>query len=174
MAPWEGWQVPAFRHAGKSKSVTLTRVQLAIRRISSNVAETPFEVMEGFNERWWNRLVQGERWEWFSFLDVGGTEVARAECVPGAHVGRAYASVSIPADGFVEIAFLEVRAGTRRQGVGREVVRLLEEAHPGRQLAAFSEHADEFWSALGWQRHIRLNRNPQPYRPLFVSPAAVL
>jgi hypothetical protein len=101
------------------------------------------------------------------------TEAARAECVPRAHVGSDYAGVCIPEDGFVEIAFLEVRDGTRRQGAGREVVRLLREAHPGRQLAAFSEHADEFWGALGWQRHIRLNGNPWPHRPLFVSPAAV-
>jgi len=63
--------------------------------------------------------------------------------------------------------------GTRRRGLGREAVRLLEEAHPGRQLAAFSQRADEFWGALGWQRHIQLNRNPQLYRPLFVSPAGV-
>jgi hypothetical protein len=163
----------AFRDAGTTKSVTLTLVQLTTRCIESNVAETPFEVVEGFNERWWNRLVQGERSEWFSFLNVGGTEAARAECVPGAHVGSAYAGVPIPADGFVEIAFLEVREGTRHQGVGREAVRLLKEAHPGWQLAAFSEHADKFWGALGWQRHIQLNRNPQLYRPLFVSPAAV-
>jgi ribosomal protein S18 acetylase RimI-like enzyme len=154
--------------------VTLTRVQLPTRRISSSTAETPFEVVEGFNERWWNRhLVQGERLEWFSFLDVGGTEVARADCIPVAHIGNAYTGVSIPADGFMEITFLEVREGTRRQGVGREAVHLLEETHPGRQLAAFSEHADEFWDALGWQRHIRPNRNPELYRSLFVSPVAV-
>lgn len=160
--------------AGKSKSVTLTRVQLATRWISPHVAETPFEVVEGFNERWWNRrLVQGERSEWFSFLDVEGMEIARVESIPEAHIGSTYAGVSIPAEGFVEITFLEVREGTRRQGVGREVVHLLKEAHPGRQLAAFSQHADEFWGALGWQRHIRLNRNPQLYRPLFVSPASV-
>jgi hypothetical protein len=73
----------------------------------------------------------------------------------------------------VEIAFLEVQEGTRRQGADREVIRLLKETYPGRQLAAFSEHADEFWGALGWQRHIRLNRNAQHYRPLFVSPAAL-
>ena len=154
--------------------MTLTRVQLATRWISPNVAETPFEVVEGFNERWWNRrLMEGGRSEWFSFLDVGGTEVARAESVPEAHVGSVYAGVSIPAEGFVEIAFLEIREGARRWGVGRQAVRLLKEAHPGRQLAAFSERADEFWGALGWQRHIRLNRNPQLHRPLFVSPAAV-
>jgi GNAT superfamily N-acetyltransferase len=152
----------------------LTRAQLATCWISPNVAETPFEVVEGFNERWWNRcLKRGERSEWFSFLDVDGTEVARAESIPEAHIGSAYAGVSTPAEGFVEIAFLEVQEGTRRRGVGREAVRLLKEAHPGRQLAAFSEHADEFWGALGWQRHIRLNRNPQLYRPLFVSPAGV-
>jgi len=160
--------------AGKSKSVTLTRAQLATRWITPTVAETPFEVVEGYNERWWNHLLtQGERSEWFSFLDVDGTEVARAESIPEAHIGRTYAGVSTPAEGFVQIAFLEVPEGTRRRGVGREAVRLLQEAHPGRQLAAFSEHADEFWGALGWQRHTRLNRNPQRYRPLFVSPAGV-
>src|ERR1700734_2662157 len=104
--------------------------------------------MQGFEERWWNRTVHPEASEWFSFLDAGGTEIARAECIPGQHIGTAYAGVSIPEDGFVEIAFLEVREGTRRQGVGREVIRLLNETHPGRQLAAFSEHADEFWGAL--------------------------
>lgn len=150
----------------------LTPVQLAPRRISSGFAETPFEVMQGFNERWWNRRGHREGPEWFSFLDAGGTEVARAECIPGQHIGRAYAGVLIPEDGFVEIAFLEVREGTRRQGTGREVVRFLQEAHPGRQLAAFSEHTDEFWGALGWQRYIRLDSDPR-YRPLFVGPAAV-
>lgn len=60
----------------------------------------------------------------------------------------------------MEITFLEVRAGTRRQSAGREVVRLLQEAHPGRQFAAFSEYADVVWGALGWQRHVRLDGNP--------------
>lgn len=73
----------------------------------------------------------------------------------------------------MEIAFLEVKEGTRRRGAGREVVRLLEETYPGRQFAAFSEHADEFWGALGWERHIRLSRDARLYRPLFVSPAVV-
>jgi hypothetical protein len=118
--------------AGRSKSVILTPVRLASRRLSSSVAETPFEVMQGFNERWWNRLVHLEGSEWFSFLDAGGTEAARAECVPRAHVGSDYAGVCIPEDGFVEIAFLEIREGARRQDADREVVRLLQEAHPGR------------------------------------------
>jgi hypothetical protein len=95
----------------RAKSVELTRVQLAIRHISPKLAETPFEVTEGFNKRWWNRIVQGERLEWSSFLDVEGTEAARAD-------------------------------------------------------------ADEFWGALGWQRHNRPDRNILHYRPLFVSPAA--
>jgi hypothetical protein len=33
------------------------------------------------------------------FLDTGGTEVARAECIPEQLIGRAYADVSIPEDG---------------------------------------------------------------------------
>jgi hypothetical protein len=142
-----------------------------MRYISLRVAETHFELREGFNDRWWNRIVGDEVWEWSSFLDVSGAEVARAECKPGSHAGNAYADVATPADGFVQITFLEVREGKRRAGAGREAVRLLMEAHPGRQLAAFSEHADDFWAALGWQPHIRPGRHALHYRTLFVSPA---
>lgn len=106
----------------------------------------------------------------YSFTDETGEEIARALLRARAgFVDIDDAGVSLPADA-LSVDFIEVRADLLhpRRGVGTRVVRELESMHPISTLYAFSEGADKFWRATGWE-FIPRRDGRTSYRPLFVS-----
>jgi hypothetical protein len=61
----------------------------------------------------------------------------------------------------------------RGRGIGHAVIDLLHNRYPDRQLVAFSEGADGFWSSLGWLRHLHADPEEASLRrPLFIQPQA--
>ena len=137
----------------------------------SVVPYRPFSRADGFRTHWWvGYLVgNGESLEWWAYRDDGPDDVARVEVKLNPRFEHSY-QVSAPANGFIEIVFIEVRQGQQRRGVGRDVVSQLRSAYPGRTLAALSEE-DAFWSALGWSAHLRPNvPDPHKYKTLFIAP----
>lgn len=130
---------------------------------------SPFDLtLAGYTDRWWNmhRSPVGEsRYETFTFM-LNGEEVARAEVDPDDAVLGDYVDLQTPLD-VARVTFFEVRAHRRREGIGRSAAELLAEHYPGASLAAFSEQADEFWSACGWHLHRRADGDPR-FQPLFV------
>lgn len=132
----------------------------------------PFDESAGFEDRWWHEFrYDAEHLRWYS-VDSVCEEVARVELELDADCGTSY-GITPPAEGFVEITFIEVRENQRRRGIGRRTVEFLtNHLHPGRQFAAFSEEADEFWASLGWTGHYHpedRGRGPH-HRTLFISP----
>ena len=138
----------------------------------TRVRYKPFDPTAGFRTYWWvDHLVNtgsGVQ-EWWSYRSRGA-EVARVEILLNAQCARCY-DVADPAEGFVEIALIEVREDHQRQGIGAAIVdRLLHTAYPGRPIAALSEN-DAFWYALGWTEHLRSDvADPRKHRKLFLSP----
>lgn len=130
----------------------------------------PFEHDDRFRRDWWeapylcgNENVCVQVWQ-------GSVEVARVlldEVVGISH----YAGAPLLDGIALKIQFFEVAAGHRGEGIGSAVVRLLEDAHQGRRLVAFSEGADGFWSSLGWDRYEH-GEEPGRFQALFVQPGA--
>ncbi|MCR2763841.1 GCN5 family acetyltransferase [Microbacterium sp. zg.B48] len=129
----------------------------------------PFDLeVDGFTDGWWdNRVgrVGTSHYDWLSF-ERDGVEVARAEVDYTATLGGEYLGRPLPRD-VVDIPFLEVREGYRGGGIGRRAVDLITAKYAGSLLIAFSEQADEFWTAVGWQRRPRLDSDTM-YRRLVV------
>ncbi|MBT1620572.1 hypothetical protein N8D74_17760 (plasmid) [Curtobacterium flaccumfaciens] len=130
---------------------------------------SPFDLtLDGYTDRWWNmhRSPVGEsRYDTFTFI-ADGVEVARAEVDPDDAVLGEYVDLDTPVD-VARLTFFEVRAPRRREGLGRAAVELLAEHYPRTVLAAFSEQADQFWTACGWRLHRRSDGDPR-FQPLFV------
>lgn len=128
-----------------------------------------FEPDDRFTDGWWTSDYSDA--DDYSNVQVllGDTEVARVELDQRVEISH-YSSTLALGDQALEIQFIEVATDQRGQGIGTEVVRLLEVAYPDRRLVAFSEEADEFWGSLGWDRYLH-PIEPQHYRPLFIQPA---
>lgn len=113
--------------------------------------DPPFDGDDGYTYGWWDRWLGGDDSVYVQVLR-DGEEVARVmldETVGIEH----YVNTPPLGDVALEIQFIDVRSDVRRQGIGRAVVEQLARMHPDRRLVAYSEEADEFWSALGWQRY---------------------
>lgn len=95
-----------------------------------------------------------------------GTEIARAKI--DARRSGLYDGYGVPAslDDFVEIAFIEVAASHRLQGIGTSIVSLLLDKYRGANMMVGSE-ADGFWESLGWAEYRNLE-DPAHYRKLFI------
>lgn len=121
----------------------------------------PFSAEADFTEGWWGDAHDGEplhgystpeevEEQWFVIFD-GQNEIARAEVEVRDQLDETYPAPSVPGP-YAVINFFEVSADHRRRGYGRRAIELLATRFEGRPFVAFSE-ADEFWAALGWERH---------------------
>lgn len=155
-------------------STRLTLVRLHATISGNGWTSMPFDDVPGFNDYWWHRTITGDPEQWFTFRDLRGEEVVRAAVDLHADVARNYNGVVVPAQGFADVSFFEVRDDSRRQDLGTEAIGLLSEYYQGEQLAAFSEEADHFWISLGWTPHRPL-LGPEDYeghyQTFFVAPA---
>ncbi len=135
----------------------------------------PFDFDEagnGFNLDWWhNGPVYPDARSTFLRIVDEVTEVCRVHLSHSASIDH-YADVPVFGATCLEIAFIEVRAGLRRRGIGGAVIELLAERYSDRRMVAFSEGADGFWAGLGWSRHLPADPEDVPFfRPLFIQPS---
>lgn len=148
--------------------VSETLQMFEVHQVDDYVA--PFDSEHpGFTRHWWLEdlhRVADQPSALFTFED-NSQEVARASVDAYARIdGGTYGlSRSI---GWVEVVLLEVSAAHRGHSYGSAAVTLLSQHYSGRQMFAFSEQADAFWSKAGWTHVRRLDDDPM-YRPLFVS-----
>lgn len=148
-----------------------TQLTLAEKRRGPNddrYAWLPFEDSALFSPEWWDRVPYLDDDPWFVLALQENTEVARVELDNDVHIDHYADTPNLDGSG-LEIAFFEVSAAHRRQGIGSAVVQALATEHRHRRLVAFSEEADAFWSSLGWERFLHASA-PERYRPLFVQP----
>lgn len=135
----------------------------------TRVRYKPFDPAPGFRTYWWvdHLLDTGAALEWWSYRS-NGAEVARVEIMLNSQCGCSY-GVTRPAEGFVEITFIEVHHDHQRRGIGTAIIDRLHSAYPGRPIAALSEN-DAFWYRLGWAEHLRSDvADPRKHRKLFIS-----
>lgn len=128
---------------------------------------SPYLLSGGFNTRWWSTgfyRAETQEDQYLGFY-LGESEVARAK-VQIQPIGNLYENFEPPSL-VTEIFFLEVHQAFRGQGVGRAIVQLLVDRYPGELLVAFSEGTDEFWRALSWRYHPRLDGD-QRHRSFFI------
>lgn len=133
----------------------------------------PYAPVAGFRSDWWLGDVAGKAKDWFTFRDSQHEELVRAEVEPHADTARGYQGVMVPADGFAQITYFEVRADRRGDDFGTEAAELLTRFYQGRSLAAFSEQADDFWTSVGWTPHRPLLEPDDyegHYQTFYVSP----
>ncbi|WP_026875686.1 GNAT family N-acetyltransferase [Jiangella gansuensis] len=128
-----------------------------------------FELSESFNERWWNEPRLLDAGATYFEVRLDGVEVARVELDDQADFAHDFGAPRLGAAA-LEIQFIEVAPAHRGKGIGTEVVARVAASNPGRRLLALSEHADEFWSSLGWQRYGHPEGH-QRRRPLYLQPA---
>lgn len=131
---------------------------------------SPYLLSDGFNKRWWNTgfyRAETQKDQYLGFY-LGASEVARAK-VQIRLLGDLYEDLEPPSR-VTEISFLEVHKAFRGQGLGRAVVQNIVDKHPDEVLIAFSEGANDFWLALGWRYHPRLDGD-QRHRSLFIFDA---
>ncbi len=132
---------------------------------------TPFQVVEGFDDRWWHEgagrvgddTLGGK--DYIQFL-ADGMEVGRAE-ITDWQLSDGYIGVDLEVRA-KEIWFFEIRRDLRRQHYGAEFARHLIRHYAAFPLIAFSEGADEFLAGIGWHYYPRKDGNTH-YRKLFVS-----
>jgi hypothetical protein len=80
-----------------------------------NTLQPPYGDPTGFTDHWWHsRLLTDEHSHWWSVTDESGSDVARVEVDSVSTIGSTYC-VDAPADGFVEIALVEVRKDRRAE-----------------------------------------------------------
>ncbi|WP_198663566.1 GNAT family N-acetyltransferase [Jiangella endophytica] len=127
-----------------------------------------FELSEHFNERWWNEPRLFDDSATYFEVRLDGVEVARVELDDRVGFARDFGAPQLGAAA-LEIQFIEVAPAYRGRGIGTEVVTRIAALHPGCRLMALSEHADEFWSSLGWQRYERPERHLRG-QPLYLQP----
>lgn len=150
-----------------SKSLELRNLQL-IRR--GRGAVSPFPASEDFAHDCWQAsetLPPDPSEHYYTFLRAG-EEVCRAIVIDHAP-GEPPVASGVPA-GYVEVYFIEVASGYRRQGYGSAAIGLLRREYPGRIFAAFAEGGAEaaFWRSLGWGRYDDLPGSPGRL-PLFIG-----
>ncbi|MDO4144099.1 GNAT family N-acetyltransferase [Clavibacter michiganensis] len=123
--------------------------------------------VDGYTDSWWDSRsrVRDAHHDWFVFSE-DGTEVARAEADAAARIESEYIDLTTPRD-VVDVVFFEVRSGHRGRGVGHAAAALLVDEYRGRDLIAFSEEADGFWTSAGWTLYPRVDGS-RLYRPLFL------
>jgi GNAT superfamily N-acetyltransferase len=124
----------------------------------------------GFEPHWWDAEVRSaelDRNEFFRWT-LDGHEVARAHIDHGSEFKIHYDALMRHSEPTYSIPFFEVRGNSRRQGIGREAIRQLEDKYPDQLLAAFSENADGFWANNGWVLCARADGDTL-FRPLFAS-----
>lgn len=135
----------------------------------------PFDSSEGFEPRWWCTQKYTSVGHRFVRVIQRGQEVARVELDDSLRLAELdhYAEVPVSGKTPLEIQFIEVARSQRRDRIGTAVIGVLAAAYPDRQLAAFSEGADEFWASLGWDRYLA-KETPHLLRPLFVQPVSAV
>jgi GNAT superfamily N-acetyltransferase len=113
---------------------------------------SPFEASEEFSQDCWqaNEVMATSPADRFYSFTRDGEEVVRLLVVDHPDLDPGY-GVPEAADG-LEIDFMEVARGRRRQGLGTQVIGLLRQQHPGRTVFARPPHSeDAFWQSLGWE-----------------------
>ena len=135
--------------------------------------QSPYiETARGFRDDWWlDPFSHAPNLDHlpYSFSGNEGEEVARALLRARAgFTDLEDAGVELPRDA-IAVDFNEVRADLLhpRRGIGREVVRRLEQLHPDHTLYAFSKEADGFWHSTGWSLTPRPDGRTS-YGPLFI------
>jgi GNAT superfamily N-acetyltransferase len=143
--------------------------RVAIPDAPSYLAE-PFELDDDFEVGWWHgRHFSAERDTYLRVL-LDGSEVGRVLMDSQVELDH-YGDAPLALASLLEIELIEIAASRRGEGLGRQVVELLCQLYPDRQLVALSEDADGFWSALGWIRHDHPD-GPDRYRPAFFQQPA--
>lgn len=133
---------------------------------------TPFRADPNFEPSWWNE--PRYRDDTYQYLEIRLNEIEVARVALGEDIAVDHYATAPPlGDDALEIRLIEISSAFRRRHIGTDVVRMLCEANPHRQLLAFSEEADGFWASLGWDRHDHPH-GPAFYQPLFVQPEASL
>lgn len=104
----------------------------------------------------------------FYGVEANGVEVARVQLVEAVYPEE---YIGVPRFGpeMLKIQLLEVAADRRREGLGTQVVQGLCDVFLGRRFVAFSEGADEFWEAVGWDRFEHPDGRSQS---LFIQPTS--
>lgn len=135
------------------------------------ISPFPFDE-DGFCDSWWHRnpgwIHDNEtyRIERFQLLS-NGTELGHAE-IMDAELDDNYDGLDVERT-FKEISFFEIRASHRRKGLGATFVDLLLKHYGRTAMIAFSEEADDFWSAIGWEYVPRNDGDVTSFRKLFAS-----
>ena len=129
---------------------------------------SPFEASEDFEQACWqaNEFITTSPNDLFYTFTRAGEEVVRMIVVDHPELDPGY-GVPEAAEG-LEIDFMEVASGYRRQGLGTQAIELLRRQHSARTVFARPpESEDAFWQSLGWE-HVRQSQNGD-YPPLFLK-----
>jgi hypothetical protein len=129
---------------------------------------SPFEASEDFEQACWqaDEAIAASASDLFYTFTLAGKETVRMIVVDHPELDPGY-GVPEAAEG-LEIDFMEVASGYRRQGLGTQAIGLLRRQHPGRTVFARPpESEDPFWHSLGWD-HLRHTQNGD-YPPLFLK-----
>ncbi|MBT2595982.1 GNAT family N-acetyltransferase [Arthrobacter sp. ISL-72] len=114
-----------------------------------------FEASEDFTQACWqaNEVIAASPSDHFYTFTKDGEEIVRLIVVDHPEVDPGY---GVPEAGNgLEIDFMEVADGHRRQGLGTQAIELVRQQHPGRSVFARPpESEDAFWQSLGWD-HVR-------------------
>jgi GNAT superfamily N-acetyltransferase len=146
--------------------------ELVIRQVwpapRGHAVLSPFEASEDFEQACWqaNEVIAASPSDLFYAFTRAGEEVVRRIIVDHPDLDPGY---GVPEAGEgLEIDFMEVADGRRRQGLGTQAIELLRQQHPGRTVFARPpESEDAFWRSLGWE-HVRHAQNGD-YPPLFLK-----
>jgi GNAT superfamily N-acetyltransferase len=114
---------------------------------------SPFEASEDFTQACWqaDEVIATSPSDLFYSFTRDGEEVVRLIVVDHPELDPGY-GVPEAGDG-LEIDFMEVAQGHRRQGFGTQAIELLRRQHPGPTMFARPpESEDAFWRSLGWER----------------------
>ncbi|MDR6508103.1 GNAT family N-acetyltransferase [Arthrobacter oryzae] len=129
---------------------------------------SPYEASKDFEQACWqaHEVIAASPSDLFYTFTRAGQEVVRLIVVDHPDVDPGY---GVPDAGSgLEIDFMEVASGYRRQGLGTQAIELLRRQHPDRTMFARPpESEDAFWQSLGWD-HVRHQQNGT-YPPLFLK-----
>lgn len=129
---------------------------------------SPFEASEDFTQACWqaNEVIAASASDLFYSFTCAGEEIVRMIVVDSPEVDPGY---GVPEAGEgLEIDFMEVADGYRRQGFGTQAIGLLRRQHPGRTVFARPpESEDAFWQSLDWDHVPNARGGDNP--PLFLQ-----
>lgn len=151
---------PGARVSVEPEKLTLVEVRRGPR--DDRLSWRPFEQSSDFNAQWWDRKQYARTW--FVQALLADDEVARVQLNPDVDV-TGYVGVPTARVPDLEIAYFEVSARWRLNGIGSAVVQAVAERYPDRRLVASSKGADRFWAKLGWQ--LCHHANGAGHRPPF-------